>query len=180
MVIVIVDEDDETLYNNNNNNKCKKKNKKKTQLMSWFKEEPRNFPILASRDLLPNLWLKYERSDRVPLRKSDCMSTFAALTSDMKKTHADKVLWTSLEVIVFFRFQYHNVIYTKQSLFLFIVVYCCLLFERISIRKRIWVRSVIGCRMSSGRKRRRSCAIRSGIRRSRRAICVTRGWRAHA
>jgi hypothetical protein len=67
--------------------------------MSWFAEEKSNFPKLASRDLLPNLWLKYERSDRVPLRKSDCMATFAALTSEMKKMHADKVLWKTLEVL---------------------------------------------------------------------------------
>ena len=48
--------------------------------MSWHKEEKSsNFPRLCSRNLLPNLWLKWERSDRTPLSKADARSTFSAL-----------------------------------------------------------------------------------------------------
>lgn len=69
-------------------------------MSSWFDEEKRNFPQLASRDVLPNLWLKHARSDRVELRKADCVASFGALTSEMKKcdSHRDQVLWTSLDV----------------------------------------------------------------------------------
>ena len=67
--------------------------------MAWFQEEKRNFPQLASRDYLPNLWLKYSRTDRQELRRGDCKAAFAALTSEMKASdsHGDRVLWTSLE-----------------------------------------------------------------------------------
>jgi hypothetical protein len=68
--------------------------------MSWFdSEKSHNFPALASRDVLPNLWLKYERSDRTPLNRDDCHKSFATLTAEMRSsaTHGVKAVWKSLD-----------------------------------------------------------------------------------
>jgi hypothetical protein len=54
--------------------------------MSFFKQEneSKNFPPLASRNALPNLWLKYSRTDRTPLARDECNASFNALLKELR------------------------------------------------------------------------------------------------
>jgi hypothetical protein len=69
--------------------KKKKKKKKETSIekkMSFFEAEGKthNFPALASRNYLPNLWLKWDRTDRNALKREDCNAAFNQLLRLMK------------------------------------------------------------------------------------------------
>jgi hypothetical protein len=54
--------------------------------MSFFEAEGKthNFPALASRNYLPNLWLKWDRTDRNALKREDCNAAFNQLLRLMK------------------------------------------------------------------------------------------------
>jgi hypothetical protein len=58
--------------------------------MSFFEAEGKthNFPALASRNYLPNLWLKWDRTDRNALKRDECNAAFNQLLRQMKAVPA--------------------------------------------------------------------------------------------
>jgi hypothetical protein len=80
-----------SFFSESSRRKKKKKKKKKNETsiekkMSFFEAEGKthNFPALASRNYLPNLWLKWDRTDRNALKREDCNAAFNQLLRLMK------------------------------------------------------------------------------------------------